>query len=250
MGAWATMEVATPEAMARPMSEIAEKLAAVQARIDAVARRAGRDPHTITLVAVSKTKPIAAVEAAYAAGQRDFGENRLEDLCEKVEQARALGLDEIRWHLIGPIQGRKTRMAVGPFVLLHAVDRVKIAERLSRDASVAGCVLSVLLEVNISGEATKHGFSPAELANCAGQLATLPGIQIQGLMTMAPLVEDAERTRPVFRTLRMLRDELVTTHPTWNWPHLSMGMTNDFEVAIEEGATLVRVGSAIFGERG
>lgn len=231
------------------MSEIAEKLTAVQARIGTAAQRAGRDPKAITLVAVSKTKPISAIEAAYGAGQRDFGENRLEELWGKVEQARVLGLDEIRWHLIGPIQSRKTGMAVGPFALIHAVDRIKIAERLSRDAMAAGCVLSILLEVNVSGEATKHGFSPAELVNCTGQLVTLPGIQVQGLMTMAPLVEDAEAVRPVFRSLRALRDELTATHPTLVWPQLSMGMTNDFEVAIEEGATLVRIGSAIFGER-
>lgn len=235
--------------MAKPMSEIAEKLTAVQARIGTAAQRAGRDPKAITLVAVSKTKPISAIEAAYGAGQRDFGENRLEELWGKVEQARVLGLDEIRWHLIGPIQSRKTGMAVGPFALIHAVDRIKIAERLSRDAMAAGCVLSILLEVNVSGEATKHGFSPAELVNCTGQLVTLPGIQVQGLMTMAPLVEDAEAVRPVFRSLRALRDELTATHPTLVWPQLSMGMTNDFEVAIEEGATLVRIGSAIFGER-
>jgi pyridoxal phosphate enzyme (YggS family) len=230
-------------------SVIARNLATVRAQIAAVAGDAGRDPDQITLVAVSKTKPITAIQAAYEAGQRDFGENRVEELWEKVHQAAALGLDEIRWHLIGPIQSRKSKQAVGPFTLIHAVDRVKIAERLSRDAEAAGCVLSVLLEVNISGEASKHGFTAAELRQVAPMLAALPGLRIGGLMTMAPLVEDPEETRPIFRGLRQLRDELKAAYPALHWDQLSMGMTNDFTVAIEEGATLVRIGSAIFGER-
>lgn len=229
--------------------DIARNLAAVRAQIAAVAGRAGRDPAEITLVAVSKTKPISAIQAAYRAGQRDFGENRVEELWEKVEQAKVLGLDGIRWHLIGTIQSRKSRQAVGPFVLIHAVDRVKIAERLSRDAEAAGCVLSVLLEVNLSGETSKHGFTATELRQFAPALAALPGLRIHGLMTMAPLVEDPEETRPIFRGLRNLRDELNGAHPELKWDQLSMGMTNDFAIAIEEGATLVRIGSAIFGER-
>jgi PLP dependent protein len=229
--------------------DIAQNLAAVRTRMVAAAARAGRMPAEITLVAVSKTKPIEAVAAAYAAGQRDFGENRLEELWEKVRLAEQNGLTAIRWHLIGTIQSRKTDQAIGPFVLIHAVDRVKIGERLSRDAQAANCVLSVLLEVNISGEASKHGFSPAELRQSLLQLATLPGIRIEGLMTMAPLVVEPEETRPVFRSLGLLHAELKAAHPDAIGPHLSMGMTNDFEVAIEEGATMVRVGSAIFGER-
>jgi pyridoxal phosphate enzyme (YggS family) len=133
--------------------------------------------------------------------------------------------------------------------VVHSIDRVKIADRLSRDAMQAGCVLSVLLEVNVSGEASKHGFTPAELREAAPHLLALPGVQIEGLMTMAPLEAAAEATRPVFRALRELRDELAQRYPGNNWRQLSMGMTNDFEVAIEEGATLVRIGSAIFGER-
>jgi hypothetical protein len=227
--------------------EIVDSLTAVRSRMAEAARRAGRNPGAITLVAVSKTKPMAAIAAAYAAGQRDFGENRLEELWEKVEQAQTLGLTQIRWHLIGTIQSRKTELAVGPFALIHSVDRVKIAKRLSRDATAAGHVLSVLLEVNVSGEASKHGFSPAEVTQNAQQLAALPGLHIHGLMTMAPLVAEPEETRPVFRTLRRLRDALNAAG--YAWPALSMGMTGDFEVAIEEGATLVRIGSAIFGER-
>lgn len=229
-------------------SEIALNLAAVRRRIAAAATRANRDPAEITLVAVSKTKPITAIQAAYAAGQRDFGENRIEELTQKIELAAQLGMQDIRWHLIGPIQSRKTTAAAALPALLHAIDRVKIAERLSRDGQAINSVLSVLLEVNVSGEATKHGFSPEELRTHAVQLAALPGLTIQGLMTMAPFEADAEATRPVFRGLSLLRDQLAAELGI-HWPQLSMGMTNDFEVAIEEGATLVRIGSAIFGER-
>ena len=228
---------------------IAAKLQQVRVRIEAACVRAMRDPGSVMLVAVSKTQPFAAIEAAYAAGQRDFGENRLEELWAKVEEAKRRGLDEIRWHMIGTIQSRKTSQAVGPFVLVHAVDREKIAQRLSRDAEAAEKIMDVLLEVNVSGEASKHGFSLGELHGVAPALRALPGIRVRGLMTMAPLVDDAELARPVFRGLRAARDELAQRWPDVDWQHLSMGMTNDFEVAIEEGATIVRIGSAIFGPR-
>jgi pyridoxal phosphate enzyme (YggS family) len=230
-------------------SAIAENLASVHARMAAAALRAGRAVDEVTLVAVSKTHPFAAIAAAYAAGQRDFGENRVEELWPKVEAARAQGLDEIRWHLIGTIQSRKSQAAVGPFALIHSVDRLKLAQRLHRDAEAAGVVLDVLLEVNVSGEASKHGFSPHEVVAEFAQLQQLTGLRIQGLMTMAPFVAEAELARPVFRALRALRTEVMAGQATVVWPHLSMGMTNDFEVAIEEGATLVRIGSAIFGMR-
>jgi hypothetical protein len=170
-------------------------------------------------------------------------------LWPKVEAARQAGLDEIRWHVIGTIQSRKSGDAVGPFVLIHSVDRLKLAQRLSRDALAAGRVMDVLLEVNVSGEASKHGFTAAETLAAAPELAALAGIRVRGLMTMAPLVEDPQDTRPVFQGLRMVRDELAVIHPRLGWRELSMGMTNDFEVAVEEGATLVRIGSAIFGPR-
>jgi pyridoxal phosphate enzyme (YggS family) len=228
---------------------IAANLGDVRQRMAAAAQRRGRRPDEVTLVAVSKTQPMAAIAAAYAAGQRDFGENRVEELWEKVPEAGRLGLAEIRWHLIGTVQSRKSGQAVGPFVLIHSVDRFKLANRLSRDAQAAGRVMDVLLEVNISGEASKHGFAPGEVLEAAPVLAGLPGIRVQGLMTMAPLEAAPEATRPVFRGLCQLRDELAAVCPQIEWRHLSMGMTNDFEVAVEEGATLVRVGSAIFGPR-
>jgi hypothetical protein len=228
---------------------IAANLADVRRRMVAAAQRVGRDPEEITLVAVSKTHPFAAIQAALAAGQRDFGENRLEELWPKFQEARSRGLTEIRWHMIGAIQSRKTAQAIGPFALIHSVDRLKVARRLSDAAVEAGCVMAVLLEVNISGEESKHGFRADELRQAALQLAALPGIRIQGLMTMAPLVENPEETRPIFRELRQLCDRLAVEYPAMEWRRLSMGMTNDFEVAIEEGATLVRIGSAIFGPR-
>lgn len=230
-------------------AHIGENLAAVRDRIARACARVGRSPAEVTLVAVSKLQPFAAIVAAYEAGQRDFGENRLEELWPKVTEAQRSGLHEIRWHLIGTIQSRKSSQAVGPFQLIHSVDRMKLASRLSRDAQDAGQVMAVLLEVNVSGEASKHGFTPDEVERQAPELAALPGLRICGLMTMAPLVEDAEQTRPVFRGLRELRDRLMTQPYAHGWTELSMGMTNDFEVAIEEGATLVRIGSAIFGPR-
>ena len=230
-------------------AHIAANLADVRRRMSAAAMRAGRDPNDVLLVAVSKTHPLAAVEAAAAAGQRHFGANRLEELWPKVHAAQAAGLD-VLWHLIGTIQSRKSKEAVGPWALIHSVDRLKIAQRLSRDAEAAGLVLPVLLEVNTSGEASKHGFAPQELREQAPALAALPGIRMGGLMTMAAFAEDPEAARPSFRALRQLRDELAAACPQADWRHLSMGMTNDFEVAIEEGATIIRVGSAIFGVRG
>jgi pyridoxal phosphate enzyme (YggS family) len=233
----------------RLRDEIAGKLNSVRSRMAEAAFRAGRAPSDVTLVAVSKTHPFAVVRAAYDAGQRDFGENRIEELAPKAYEGRVGGMDDLRWHLIGTVQSRKTNQVVGPLTLIHAIDRVKIAERISQAAVKAGLVMDVLLEVNVSGEATKHGFAPEELLACAGELLQLGGIRVHGLMTMAPLVEDPEDTRPTFRGLRELRDRLAERFPQGDWSQLSMGMTNDFEVAIEEGATLVRVGSAIFGSR-
>ena len=261
---------------------IAENLRQVRARMAGAAQRAQRSPDEITLVAVSKTKPLALIAETAAAGQVDFGENRVEELWEKSEAAAAAGLDQIRWHAIGTIQSRKAKLALGNFekramssekrvkgrrslsplssplsprvVLIHAVDRPKIAQRLSRLAAENDQQLDLLLEVNVSGEASKHGFSPAGLLKNLPALLNLPALRFCGLMTMAPYVHDAEEVRPLFRQLRTLLQELRRTFPPAQfqqatWQHLSMGMTSDFEVAIEEGATIVRVGTAIFGHR-
>ena len=228
---------------------VSDSLSEVRDRIASYALRAGRPADDVALCAVSKTQPFDAIVEAYEAGQRDFGENRLEELWQKVELAHARGLDDIRWHMIGSIQSRKTPQTVGPFVLVHSVDRQKIASRISRDAMADGRVMDILLEVNVSGEESKHGFSPNALSADAASMLELPGIRIHGLMTMAPIASDPEDVRPLFRKLRELRDDLAKSYPEAQWRHLSMGMTQDYEVAVEEGATIVRVGSAIFGAR-
>lgn len=227
---------------------IVANLDAVRGRMAAAAARAGRDPAGITLVAVSKGHPLAAIEAAMAHGQYDFGENRFEELWDKLRAAHVAGINGLRWHMIGSIQSRKTEMAIGPFALIHAIDREKIAARINRTALAAGAIVPVLLEVNVSGEESKHGFSPDELREELGDMLAMRGLEVAGLMTMAPLTDDPEAARPVFQALRALRDELAAAQRV-ALPHLSMGMSNDFEVAIEEGATLVRVGTAIFGVR-
>ncbi len=235
-------------------STVAENLAHVHRRIASAATRVGREPCEVMLVAVSKTKPMSLIEEAWQAGQMVFGENRFEDALPKIAQSHALGWANVQWHFIGSIQSRKTAQALNGFTLIHSVDRLKIANRLSRDSVArnkvgANDVLSLLLQVNVSGEESKHGFTPAELRQQLSTIAALPGISVEGLMTMAPFTATAEETRPVFRGLRILRDELAEKHPELSLHHLSMGMTNDFEVAIEEGATIVRIGSAIFGAR-
>ncbi len=231
----------------RPATHVAERLAQIRRRMDEAALRAGRQTGEVTLVAVSKTYPLDTIAAAYAAGERHFGENRFEEAADKMVQAAQMGLTGIHWHFIGTVQSRQTPSALRGYHLIHSVDRAKIAHRLSRDAVAAGQTVAVLLEVNVSGERSKHGFSPAELLTVAPELAALPALQIRGLMTMAPFEAASDATRPVFRDLRLLRRELHQRYTAFDWPELSMGMTNDFEVAIEEGATIVRIGSALFG---
>ena len=233
---------------------IADNILRTRVRIARAAARAGRTPDEITLVAVSKTRPLSQVAEAAAAGQVDFGENRIEELSEKSGAAANAGFNNIRWHAIGAIQSRKARLALENTALIHAVDRPKIAQRLSRFAAQSDRTLDVLLEVNVSREVSKFGFSPEGLMAVLPDLLQLPALRYHGLMTMAPLVEDPELARPCFQRLRSLLDDLRQTfpparHPRADWKQLSMGMTNDFEVAIEEGATIVRIGTAIFGHR-
>ena len=237
---------------------LAERIAAVQARIVAAAQRAGRDPAEITLVAVSKMHPAETVVAAYQAGLRVFGENRVEEAGPKAAAVVALlnrlpsvvdGPSSIlEWHMIGHLQSRKADEVLPWASLVHSVESVKLAGRLSRTCLTADRELSILLEVNVAGEASKYGLKPAELPDAVEAIAALPGLRVRGLMTMAPIVPDPEETRPVFAGLRRLRDDLACRFPALDWRHLSMGMTDDFEVAVEEGATMVRIGRAIFGE--
>jgi hypothetical protein len=232
---------------------IAANLAAVEARIAAACARAGRARGEITLVAVSKTRSPAEILAAYRAGVRHFGENRIEEGEEKIPALREhCAAAPAQWHMIGHVQSRKARRVAALMDVVHAVDSWPLAQRLNAGAAERGVCLPILLEVNVSGEAAKDGFPAADAAGEeaflreVSTLATLEHVQVRGLMTMAPEVADAEATRPVFRHLRALRDRLRAVAPFSPWDDLSMGMTNDYAVAIEEGATLVRIGRAIF----
>jgi PLP dependent protein len=226
--------------------QLAENIARVRTRIAEAAQRAGRDPAEVTLVAVSKTKPLELVEMAYNLGVTDFGENRVQEALSKIESFHPQGL---RWHLIGHLQSNKAGKVVGPFSCIHSVDSLHLAQALSRHAQEQGITLSILLQVNVAGEISKEGVSPTEARAVAQQIAALPALQIEGLMTVAPLVSNPEEVRPVFRELRLLRDRLRAEIPAGTWTQISMGMTDDYTIAIEEGATLVRVGRAIFGQR-
>lgn len=226
------------------MESIADNLAAIHRRIADTAVRAGRDPGSVRLVAVSKTHPAESVVAAAAAGQSVFGESRVQEARDKIPVCPA-GLE---WHFIGHLQKNKVRQALPLFSFFHSIDSAELAQSVNRIAGETGKTVEGLLEVNISGESTKHGFKPDELQAVFPSLASLPHLRIRGLMTMAPYSDSPEDARPFFRALRGLRDDLQQKHGV-ALPELSMGMSGDFEPAIEEGSTLVRVGTAIFGSR-
>lgn len=226
------------------MTGIASALSSIRVRIDDAARRSGRDPASVRLVAVSKTRPAADVAVAAAAGQHLFGESRVQEARDKIPKCPA-GLE---WHFIGHLQRNKVRQALPLFSLFHSIDTGSLAEAIDRIAGETGNPARGLLEVNVSGESTKHGFLPDRLRAEFAALSRLRHLQILGLMTMAPYSDNPEDARPVFRGLRALRDELQSVHGT-SLPELSMGMSGDFGPAIGEGATLVRVGTSIFGAR-
>jgi pyridoxal phosphate enzyme (YggS family) len=238
--------------MAIEETSIAENLARVRSRVAAAAQRAGREAESVRVVAVTKNQPLERVRRAYTLGVRDLGENRVEEALPR-QQALA-DLPGLRWHMIGHVQSRKARQVPGAFVLVHSVDRWKIAQAFDRHAAAAGLRLPVLLECNVSGEATKEGWAFSdrgrwdEMLTSIEGLCALPRLEVLGLMTMAPWTDRPETVRPAFSRLRELRDFLAARLPG-PWSELSMGMTDDFEVAIEEGATIVRIGRAIFGER-
>jgi pyridoxal phosphate enzyme (YggS family) len=225
---------------------IRERVSAVSERIAQAAERAGRDPAEITLVAVSKTQPPEAVREAYEAGVRVFGENRVQEAEEK--KAALSSLPDAQWHLVGHLQANKARKALDLFDLIHSLDGVELGQRLDRLATEGRQPYPVLVEVEMGGEATKHGIDPSAVLGVLGRLKELPHLSIQGLMCIPPPDPDTEKARGFFRRLRALRDEAVSLG-VLGGAQLSMGMSDDFEVAIEEGATLVRVGTAIFGER-
>lgn len=222
----------------------AENLAIVRSRIASAATRAGRNPAEVELVAISKTYPAELVREAAEAGQEFFGESRVQEALVKIPELPG----RLRWHFIGHLQANKVRKALPLFELIHGVDTMEIARDIDRIAADLGLHPRVLLEVNVSGEGSKHGFAPEALERGLEELLALPRLQVEGFMTMAPLAEEAEASRPCFAALRSLRDRLAAQAGI-PFPTLSMGMSGDYEVAVEEGATLVRVGSAIFGAR-
>jgi PLP dependent protein len=239
-------------------ARINHNITVIRERIAAAAKRVDRDPDSITLIAVTKTHDASIVALAHEAGITDCGENRVQEAEEKITELEDRG---IRWHLIGHLQRNKARRAVALFDLIHSLDNVRLAGTLDRIVAeiMPHRRLPVLLQVNVSGETTKEGFDlPGGLNNTRAlpgflesveQIIGLPQLEVQGLMTIAPYSDNPEDARPTFRALRLLRDELQRRFPTASWQHLSMGMTGDFEAAIEEGATLVRIGTALFGER-
>ncbi|HEX2051071.1 MAG TPA: YggS family pyridoxal phosphate-dependent enzyme [Actinomycetota bacterium] len=222
---------------------VAERVAAVRERIARAAERAGRDPAGVRLVAVSKTFGADAVLEAARAGVTDFGENRAQELRHK---AAAVG-DAVTWHFVGHLQSNKVRAVVGVARVVHSVDRPGLAEALARRARSVGVVQDVLVEVNVAAEASKHGCEPPAAPALADEIASYDELALRGVMAIPPLAPDPEASRPHFRALAALRDEIAVRHP--GAVDLSMGMSGDFEVAIEEGATIVRVGEAIFGPR-
>lgn len=230
---------------------IAANLEQVRNQIADACARAHRDPATVALMAVSKMHPAEVILEAHAAGQHLFGENRVQEFAAKLPQlSRSLALDPIPlFHLIGPLQNNKTTKAAELFHAVDTIDSFKTAERLNRAAAALNKTLPILIEVKLSPEETKHGLAPEDLPQLLDQLAPLTNLAVRGLMTVPPWCtpEDAETARPYFAHLRRLRDELQLTHPTLT--ELSMGMTNDFPVAIAEGSTTVRIGTAIFGKR-
>jgi pyridoxal phosphate enzyme (YggS family) len=220
------------------VSEVAHNIIFVRQCIRTAAERAGRNPDEVTLIAVSKTIEPERIESALAAGQTLFGESKVQEVKAKLP----LVSGRAHWHMIGHLQTNKARDAVALFDVVHSVDSLKLAVELNKWAEQAGKTQAILLEVNVSGEASKFGLKPEDLESTVAEVNQLSRLEVQGLMTIAPFAEDTEKARPYFRRLRELREGLGLRE-------LSMGMTHDFEVAIEEGATMVRIGTAIFGER-
>jgi len=218
---------------------------AVRAALDAAARKAGRDPKDVTLVAVSKTFPAEAVRAAHAAGQRHFGENYVQEGCAKIDALR--DLEDAVWHFIGPLQSNKSRMVAERFDWMHSIDRESIARRLSEQRPAGKTPLRVCIQVNVSGEDSKSGVEPADVPPLARAIAALPNLELRGLMAIPAPADEAAQQRAPFELLRRIRDDLAAQGI--DLPDLSMGMSADYAAAVQEGATLVRIGSAIFGAR-
>jgi pyridoxal phosphate enzyme (YggS family) len=230
------------------MPDLRANVERVRAAIADAAARAGRDPASVTLIGVSKTHPPEIVAEVVALGVEQLGENRVQEAAEKVDRVRELLGRDPSWHLIGTLQRNKARQAIGLFETIHSVDSVRIAEALDQRAE--GRRVSVLLEVSLGDDPARPGLRPSEIESAAARILSLASLDVRGLMTIAPLGLDGEQTRAVFRQLCGLLHRLQEQHPQAQLTELSMGMTDDFPLAIEEGATMIRVGRAIFGERG
>ena len=225
---------------------VAEQLQNVRAEIRKACEKSGRNPEEVTLIAVSKTKPISMIREAMDAGQTIFGENKVQELCTKYEELPK----NLEWHLIGHLQRNKVKYIADKAALIHSVDSLKLAEEISKEALKKNVEVNILIEVNVAEEESKFGVSVEETPVLVEEIAKLPGIHIQGLMTIAPYTTDPEENRPVFRTLKKLAVDIKKKNiDNVCMDVLSMGMTGDYQVAVEEGATLVRVGTGIFGER-
>ena len=218
----------------------------VESNIVKACRKSGRKRQEITLIAVSKTKPVSMLEDAYMAGIRDFGENKVQELCDKYEQLE----NDISWHMIGHLQTNKVKYLIGKTKLIHSVDSYKLACEIEKQAAKQDIIMDILIEVNIANEETKFGLSKDNVIELVRQVSLLPHVRIKGLMTVAPYVEDSEENRGYFRKIKQLSVDINNQNiDNVDMNILSMGMTGDYMVAIEEGATMVRVGTGIFGER-
>ena len=225
---------------------IQTNLKEVEQNILTACEKSGRNRDEITLIAVSKTKPVTLLEDAYSAGIRDFGENKVQEMCEKYEVMEK----DIRWHMIGHLQTNKVKYLIGKTELIHSVDSYKLACEIEKQAAKHDYIMNILIEVNIAEEESKFGLSEEEVIELVKQVAKLPHVRIKGLMTVAPYVVDAEDNRPFFRKIKQLSVDIDNQNiDNVDMNILSMGMTGDYMVAIEEGATMVRVGTGIFGER-
>ena len=223
-----------------------DNLIQVEQNIEEACRRAGRDRSEVTLIAVSKTKPVETLQEAYDLGVRVFGENKVQEMADKYEVLPK----DIRWHLIGHLQRNKVKYIIDKAVLIHSVDSLRLAQTIEKEAKKHNLTAHILIEVNVAREESKFGIFPEDLEALVDEIAKLPHIQVDGLMTIAPFVPDPEENRPVFRELRKLSVDISAKKvDNVNMSVLSMGMTNDYPVAIEEGATMVRVGTGIFGAR-
>ena len=225
---------------------ITENLEQVRKNIEEACRAVNRDPGEVTLISVSKTKPVSMLQEAYDAGSRDFGENKVQEIMDKVPQLPS----DIRWHMIGHLQRNKVKYIVDKVALIHSVDSLRLAETIEHEAAKHNVTVPVLIEVNVAQEESKFGLKTEEVLSLVESVAAFPHIHIEGLMTIAPYVEDPEENRGIFRQLKKLSVDIATKNiNNVNMSVLSMGMTGDYQVAVQEGATMVRVGTGIFGER-